>query len=287
MKLNFPGNPGAVSEKVRYPVTFDESRAWMESFFRERFHDFGAYQDAIVRDETILNHSLLSPMMNSGLISAEEVIRNTQEYGAAQKIPLNSLEGFIRQILGWREFIRAVYQLKGSFQRTRNFWEFSREMPDSFYTATTGIDPVDDVIREVLDTAYCHHIERLMILGNFMLLCEIDPDEVYRWFMEMFIDSYDWVMVPNVYGMSQFADGGMMATKPYISGSNYIMKMSDYKKAEWQETWDALFWRFIHTHRKYFSSNPRLGLMVRSFDKMDQERQRKLIWRADKFLESL
>ncbi len=284
---HFSENPGTVSEKVHYPVDFNESRTWMERFFRDRFHDFGAYQDAMVSDELLLNHSLLSPMMNSGLITAEKVIRSAQEYGTRNSIPLNSLEGFTRQILGWREFIRAVYRLKGSFQRTRNFWGFSRKLPDSFYTATTGIDPLDDVIRKVLDTGYCHHIERLMILGNFMLLCEIDPDEVYRWFMEMFIDSYDWVMVPNVYGMSQFADGGMMATKPYISGSNYIMKMSDYKKGEWQDTWDALFWRFIHTYREFFSSNPRLGLMVRSFDKMQKEKQRQLLDRAGIYLGSL
>lgn len=285
VRLHFPENPGKISDTVHYPVTFSDSRAWMERFFRERFYDFGDYQDAMVRNELLLNHSLLSPMMNSGLIRTEELIRKAQKYGTENNIPLNSLEGFLRQILGWREFIRAVYQLKGSFQRTRNFWGFSRKLPDSFWKGTTGIDPLDDVIKKVLNTGYCHHIERLMILGNFMLLCEIDPDEVYRWFMEMFIDSYDWVMVPNVYGMSQFADGGLMATKPYISGSNYIMKMSDYGKGKWQDTWDALFWRFIYTYRDYFISNPRLGMMVRSFDKMSKEKQNLLIERAEKFLE--
>ena len=140
------------------------------------------------------------------------------------------MEGFIRQVLGWREFIRAVYQRENVKQRTRNYWGFTRKIPASFWTGTTGIVPVDDVIKKVLKSGYAHHIERLMILGNFMLLCEFDPDEVYRWFMELFIDSYDWVMVPNVYGMTQFADGGLMTTKPYISGSNYIMKMSNYEK---------------------------------------------------------
>jgi deoxyribodipyrimidine photolyase-related protein len=126
-----------------------------------------------------------------------------------------------------------------------------------------------------------------MVLGNFMLLCEFDPDEVYRWFMELFIDAYDWVMVPNVYGMSQFADGGLMATKPYISGSSYLMKMSDFKKGEWQEIWDALFWRFMHTHRNFFLQNPRIGMLVHSFDKMAEERQALLLNKAEEYLRTL
>ena len=134
---------------------------------------------------------------------------------------------------------------------------------------------------------YCHHIERLMELGNFMLLCDFDPDEVYRWFMEMFIDSYDWVMVPNVYGMSQFADGGLMSTKPYISGSNYLMKMSNYQNGSWQKIWDALFWRFIYTQRKFFLKNPRMSMMVRSFDKMDEQKRLQHLDTAERFLEQL
>jgi deoxyribodipyrimidine photolyase-related protein len=126
-----------------------------------------------------------------------------------------------------------------------------------------------------------------MVLGNFMVLCEFDPDDVYRWFMELFIDAYDWVMVPNVYGMSQFADGGVMSTKPYISGSNYILKMSDHKKGDWCETWDALFWRFIAVHRDFFLSNPRLSMMARQVDKMDRGRLNRLLDRAENYLSGL
>lgn len=126
-----------------------------------------------------------------------------------------------------------------------------------------------------------------MVIGNFMLLCEFNPDEVYRWFMELFIDAYDWVMVPNVYGMSQFADGGLMSTKPYISGSNYLMKMSDYKKGDWQQVWDGLFWRFMHIHRDFFLQNPRLGMLVRTFDKMDTEKQEIHISNASNYLKQL
>jgi deoxyribodipyrimidine photolyase-related protein len=238
---HFPDNYGNLNINFIYPATYTESKSWLDDFFKTRFSEFGAYEDAIVSGEIILHHSVLTPMMNVGLLTPQYIIEEALKYAGTHEIPLNSLEGFIRQIVGWREFIRAVYELKGTTERTRNYWGFTRKIPPSFWNGTTGIEPLDITIKKVLETGYCHHIERLMVLGNFMLLCEFDPDEVYRWFMELFIDAYDWVMVPNVYGMSQFADGGIMATKPYISGSNYLMKMSDYKKGEWQDVWDGLF----------------------------------------------
>jgi deoxyribodipyrimidine photolyase-related protein len=209
------------------------------------------------------------------------------ESGAVNGIPLNSTEGLIRQIVGWREFIRGVYEEAGGRERTINFWKFKRKIPKSFWTATTGITPIDTTIEKILETGYCHHIERLMVLGNFMVLCEFDPDDVYRWFMEMFIDSYDWVMVPNVYGMSQFADGGLMSTKPYISGSNYLMKMGDFPKGDWQLIWDGLFWRFLDKNRSFFSKNPRLSMLLRTFDKFSEEKKRSLIESAEVVLSSL
>jgi deoxyribodipyrimidine photolyase-related protein len=160
-------------------------------------------------------------------------------------------------------------------------------MPASFYNGNTGIVPLDDAIQKLQQTGYNHHIERLMILGNFMLLCEIDPDQVYQWFMEMYVDAYDWVMVPNVYGMTQFADGGLMTTKPYISGSNYILKMSNYPKGEWQEIWDGLFWRFMHVHRSFFLQNPRLGMLVKTFDKMPEAKKAIHLSHAEKYLQKL
>ena len=245
------------------------------------------YEDAIVKGENILNHSVLTPMMNTGLLTPQFVLDEALKFGKENGVPLNSLEGFIRQIMGWREFIRGVYEAVGSKERTTNFWGFERKIPASFYDGTTGIPPVDDTIKMLLKTGYNHHIERLMVLGNFMVLCEFHPDEVYRWFMEMYIDSYDWVMVTNVYGMSQFADGGLMATKPYISGSNYLMKMSDYKKGDWQKTWDGLFWRFMHVHRDFFLKNPRLGMLVRTFDKMSDEKRNTHIENGERFLTKL
>jgi len=261
------------SEFFFYPTNFKEAKDWLSDFFENRFSLFGDYEDAITKNESFLWHSLLSPLLNSGLLTPKDVIDKALLYSEKNNIPLNSLEGFIRQIIGWREFICLTYKKYGNKMRTTNFWNFPKKtIPESFYNASTGIEPVDNVIRNILKYGYCHHIERLMILGNFMLLCRIHPDEVYKWFMEMFIDSYDWVMVPNVYGMSQFSDGGIFSTKPYISSSNYIKKMSDYKSDHWCVIWDALFWKFIHDHESYFRKQYRLSMLTRNLDKMESSK---------------
>tara|TARA_R110000787_G_scaffold246766_4_gene352503 strand:- start:2269 stop:3753 length:1485 start_codon:yes stop_codon:yes gene_type:complete len=284
---NFSKNIGQLSKNSLYPTNFKTSKQWFQQFLEQRFLEFGTYEDAIVAENSILNHSVLTPMLNVGLITPKNIIEQSITFAKANNIPINSLEGFVRQIIGWREFIRGMYESRGSDERTRNFWGFTKKIPKSFYDGTTGIYPIDQTIKKTLETGYCHHIERLMVLGNFMMLCEFDPDEVYRWFMELFIDSYDWVMVPNVYGMSQFADGGLMASKPYISGSNYLMKMSNYKKGEWQAVWDGLFWRFMDTHRGFFKKNPRLGMLVSMFDKMPQEKRQQHLENGEKYLQSL
>ena len=284
---NFSTNIGQLTTNPLYPTNFKTSKLWFQQFLEQRFLEFGTYEDAIVAEHSILNHSVLTPMLNIGLITPANVIEQSIAFAKANNIPINSLEGFVRQIIGWREFIRGMYESRGSDERTRNFWGFTKKIPKSFYDGTTGIYPIDQTIKKTLETGYCHHIERLMVLGNFMLLCEFDPDEVYRWFMELFIDSYDWVMVPNVYGMSQFADGGLMATKPYISGSNYLMKMSNYKKGEWQAIWDGLFWRFMDKQRSFFKQNPRLGMLVAMYDKMPQEKRQKHLENAELYLAKL
>ena len=283
---NFGKNYGSIEQFI-YPTDFAGAEKWLDEFLKERFEKFGVYEDAIVAKEHFLHHSVLSPMLNIGLLSPQQIIDKAISAAAAYNVPLNSLEGFIRQILGWREFIRIVYEREGSKQRTRNYWGFNRKIPAAFWTGNTGIVPVDYVIKKALQTGYSHHIERLMVMGNFMLLCEFDPDEVYRWFMEMYVDAYDWVMVPNVYGMTQFADGGLMTTKPYISGSNYLLKMSDYEKGPWTEIWDGLFWRFMHVNRDFFLKNPRLGMLIRTFDKMSEEKRNKHIKTAEKYLDKL
>lgn len=284
----FRQNLGNLNTEMRYPVDPQEAQIWLQDFFEKRFAEFGEFEDAIVANESFLHHSILTPMLNVGLLKPMAIIQQSIAYGVKRDVPLNSIEGFVRQILGWREFVRYVYIHHGVKQRTCNFWGFDRKIPASFYAGTTGIRPVDDAINKLKNTAYNHHIERLMVLSNFMLLCEFDPDEVYRWFMEMYIDAYDWVMVPNVYGMAQFSDGGMMVTKPYISGSNYIFKMSDYKKGEaWAEIWDALFWRFMSVNRDFFKKNPRLSMLINTFDKWPEEKKNDYLKRAESFLESL
>ncbi len=275
------------SDNFHYAVTHEEAEEWFQQFLKERFHLFGNYEDAISTKHKILFHSVLTPALNIGLLSPEHVIYAAIDYAEKHEVPLNSLEGFVRQVIGWREFMRVMYVKYGVKERNSNFWGFTRKMPKAFYDGTTGVAPIDETIRRVLETGYCHHIERLMLLGNFMLLCRIHPDEVYKWFMELFIDSYDWVMVPNVYGMSQFADGGVFTTKPYISGSNYVRKMSDYKNGEWCEIWDGLFWSFIGDHTEVFSKNARMSRMTWMYDKMESKKKESHHQRAEEFLKKL
>jgi len=279
---NFPTNPGDAAS-FWYPVTHEEARNALHHFLAHRFLGFGDFEDAISTRHGVLHHSVLTPSLNCGLITPREIVDQTLAFAADHHIPMNDLEGFLRQIIGWREFMRIVYVREGVRQRTGNFWEHRRKLDDRWYRGTTGL-PVDQVIRRVMDTSYANHIERLMVLGNAMLLCEIDPDEIYRWFMECFIDAYDWVMVPNVYGMSQYADGGLITTKPYFSGSNYLRKMSDYSAGPWCEIWDGLFWRFIDKHRAFYEKQPRLSMMVRTLDKMDEKKKTHLLKTAANFL---
>ena len=285
---HFPNNPGSMSDAVIYPVNHADAEKWLQDFLSHRFHDFGPYEDALVQKQHWLNHSALTPMLNTGLLTPQQIIDAAIEFSYNYPIPLASMEGFIRQIIGWREFIRLFYLNHGTKQRNRNFWGFTRKIPASFYTGNTGIAPLDDCIQKLLKTGYNHHIERLMVIGNFMLLCEFDPDEVYRWFMEIYIDAYDWVMVPNVYGMSQFADGGSMCSKPYISGSNYLLKMSDYNAdGRWEKIWDGLFWSFMHKQRDFFGQNPRIGMLLKTLDNMDAEKRNQHFAAAENFLKRL
>jgi deoxyribodipyrimidine photolyase-related protein len=270
---HFPGHPGEV-ETFNYPTTFKESEAWLEKFLQERFELFGLYEDAISADleNPFLFHSGISAVLNIGLLDPKEVISKA----ILANPSLNSLEGFIRQILGWREFMRAVYILKGVEQRNLNFLNHTKSIPEEFWTAKTGIEPIDAVIKKLLKYAYSHHIERLMVMSNFMNLAEFHPDQIYEWFMTFYIDAYDWVMVPNVYGMSLYADGGLITTKPYVSSSNYILKMSNFKKADWAIIWDALYWNFVAKHKDLLSKNIRFGLILKQLEKMDEAKKQTL-----------
>lgn len=279
----FTDNPGPAGDFF-YPVTHSSAKRWLDDFIENRLELFGPYEDAISVNERYLFHSLLSPLLNSGLLTVNQVLDSVLSHSQKKQVRLNSLEGFVRQLIGWREFMRAVYLLEGKKLIKGNFWGFNKKMPRGFYDGTTGIEPVDTVIEGVLKDGYAHHIERLMILGNFMLLCEISPKEVYRWFMELFIDAYEWVMVSNVFGMSQYAGGGIMTTKPYISSSNYIRKMSDYKTGPWCDLWDGLYWRFVFKHKKVFEGNPRMKIMAVLLEKMSDKKIKAHIDKAESYL---
>jgi len=286
VESTFPDNPGNLTA-LHYPTSHAAAKRWLKQFLTKRFDNFGPYEDAIVQGESWLWHSVLTPMLNTGLLTPQQIIKETLSYAQKNEVSLASLEGFLRQIIGWREFIRATYEDIGVSMRTTNHWNHNRSIPDSFYDGTTGIDPIDDTIRRILDTGYCHHIERLMVLGGFMFLCEFDPDEIYLWFMEMFIDSYDWVMVPNAYAMSQHADGGQITTKPYFSGSAYIRKMSHYKTGPWSEIWDGLYWRWVWNHSDDLAKNPRWAMMCSMAKKMDAEKREKHLNVAKNYLAGL
>ena len=202
------------------------------------------------------------------------------------KIPINSVEGFIRQILGWREFIKGVYWDNMPQYKNYNFWEHKLKLNDSWYEGNTGIPPLDDAIKESINFGYTHHINRLMVIANIMNLVGVHPDNMYKWFMEMYIDAYDWVMVPNVYGMGSFADGGIFSTKPYICGSSYLLRMSNYSKGEWCDIVDGLYWRFINNNIKFFETNPRLSLMTRALEKIDRERKKMIFEKAENFIKN-
>lgn len=277
----FEEHPGK-GEDFYLPVTREKALEHLRHFFEHRFKEFGIYEDAIDTSSVFLNHSVLSPLINVGLLTPDEVVEKAIDYAKDNNIPLNSLEGFVRQIIGWREFMRGMYHTK---KLQGNYFEHKRNFKKSFFEGKTGITPVDDAIKKAQKYAYNHHIERLMILGNFMLLSEIHPDEIYKFFMEYYIDSSDWVMVPNVYSMSQYADGGTFATKPYIGGSNYIKKMSHYRQDAWCDVWDGLYWRFIENKRELFEKNYRMSMMVKLLDKMDKEKKNRLFKAAEKFLE--
>ena len=279
----FPGHPGEVKD-FWLPVSYKDSSEWFDDFLEKRFKDFGVYEDAITKRDMALFHSVLSPMMNLGLLTPEHIVNRTLIFAQKNKIPMNSLEGFIRQVIGWREFVRGIYQNFSERQDRENFFKHERKLTESWYQGTTGLPPLDDAIKKTAKYGWAHHIERLMIISCVMLLTQIDPREVHRWFMEMYVDSSDWVMGPNVYGMGQFSDGGIFATKPYICGSNYILKMSDYKKGPWCEEWDGLYWKFVAEKFQFLGKNPRLSMMVAMWKKKSPEQQEALLDAANRFM---
>jgi deoxyribodipyrimidine photolyase-related protein len=236
-------------QQLIFPYTHKESKEWLSRFLEQRFTNFGKYQDAISTSNDFIYHSVISPMVNLGLLQPDYIIEQVKKYKS--KVPMNSYEGFIRQLIGWREYQRLVYETK--YQTPfPNYFKQKNKLSKEWYEAKTDIPPVDKAIKTAFKYGYLHHIERLMVMGNFMTLCRMKPDEQYRWFMEFSLDSYDWVMYQNIF-MISYADGGTTMRKPYLSSANYILKMSDYKKGKWSEIWTALFYLFLADNKKELS----------------------------------
>jgi deoxyribodipyrimidine photolyase-related protein len=280
----FSDHPGDAAE-FWWPTTRVAASEWLDRFVAERLESFGPYEDAMTTRSSTVFHSAITPALNLGLITPREVIDRVIDAYQKRDLPLQSVEGFVRQVIGWREFVRGVYRAHSESMDAANFFDHQRRLTPSWYDGSTGIAPLDDTIKTALRLGWTHHIPRLMVAANLMTLCEIHPNHAHRWFMEMYVDSSEWVMGPNVYGMGLFSDGGLFATKPYICGSNYLKKMSDYGSGDWCDVVDGLYWRFIDRHRDFFASNPRLALMPRALDRQSAARLEKIFAAAEAFLE--
>jgi deoxyribodipyrimidine photolyase-related protein len=294
VEKHFPNNFGS-SDNFFYPIDHDEAKEWLHNFIYKRFKQFGDFEDAIGSNVKFGFHSVLSPLLNIGLLTDKNILDKILPL--ENKIPINSFEGFIRQIIGWKSTMRYFYEFYYEKQMGMNKLNHKRKLTDHFWKGTTQIPIIDDSIKKLHLTGYLHHIERLMVMGNFMLLCEIDPNEVFKWFM-LTIDAYQWVMVPNIFGMSQYADGGLLMTRPYFSSSNYIMRMSDYKAPHanieiqdkmysWAEIWDALYYRFIYKNHDMLKKIYATARNVSHWDKKTKEQQDMLLKTAEKYLKFL
>jgi deoxyribodipyrimidine photolyase-related protein len=307
--------PDSVTEDVirlveaRFPNQFGKARpflwatdragalAALDHFMTHTLPTFGDYQDAMLVSDPILSHSLLSPYLNIGLLTPLEVCLRAQTEWQAGRIPINSAEGFIRQIIGWREFMRGIYFLQGPDYPKQNMLGHRRDLPALYWGAPTKMNCLSHAIAQTRDLAYAHHIQRLMVTGNFALLAGIDPYQVHEWYLAVYIDAFEWVEAPNTVGMSQFADGGIVGSKPYVSSGAYIDRMSDYcgscaysvKERSGPNAcpFNLLYWHFLLRHRDRFQGNPRMGQMYRTWDKMEDGHKNRVLADADAFLARL
>ncbi|WP_299297260.1 cryptochrome/photolyase family protein [uncultured Erythrobacter sp.] len=284
-------------DSFEWPVTSDEAARAADAFFAERIEKFGPYQDAMVHGSDDLFHSMLSTSINCGLLDPLELCERAEQAYEDGKAPLNSVEGFIRQIIGWREYIRGFYWLHMPDLETANELEATRPLPEFFWTGATDMRCLSDCIRSTHNNAHAHHIQRLMVVGNFCLLAGIDPREVQDWYLAVYADAYQWVELPNVSSMILYADGGKLATKPYAASGNYINKMSDYckecsysvskKTGEGACPFNPLYWHFMDRHRDRLESNHRIGRIFATWDRMGDEKKRDYLESAEKVLDSL
>lgn len=284
-------------EGFNLAVTHAEAEAAFDDFIEQRMEKFGPYEDAMSAENGILFHSLLSPYMNIGLLDPLEMAQRAEQAYRDEKAPINSVEGFVRQVIGWREYIFWHYWAQMPDLLTANAWGHTRSIPDFFWSGETEMACLSTVINRVIDTGYSHHIERLMIICNFCMLAGIDPAEVNQWFLSFYVDAYEWVVTPNVIGMGLNADGGKTATKPYVSSANYINKMSNFcKGCELKHTvrtgegacpFNYLYWNFLIKNEDELRSNPRSGRAVLGLRHLDDEERQTVQKQAKEFLGNL
>ena len=291
------GNHIGTLEPFWFAVTRKDALKALDHFISVALARFGDFQDAMLRGEPFLYHAVLSPYLNAGLLEPLEICRKVEAAYRAGKAPLNAVEGFIRQIIGWREYVRGIYWLKMPGYVEQNFLEATRPLPDFYWTGETDMACLKAAIDQTIEHAYAHHIQRLMVTGNFAMLAGINPREVHEWYLMVYADAFEWVELPNVLGMSQFGDGGLLASKPYAASGNYINKMSDYcascRYDVKQRTgpnacpFNALYWDFLDRNRVKLAKNPRLGQIYATWGKMSAESQADVKVSAAAFLKTL
>lgn len=284
-------------EPFQWPVTRDQAEQAADAFFAERLPKFGDYQDAMVHGEDDLFHSMLSTSINLGLLDPVELCRRAEHEYREGRAPLNAVEGFIRQLIGWREYVRGFYWHEMPGLVEANELDATRPMPEFYWTGETDMRCLADCVRSTRANAHAHHIQRLMVLGNFALIAGIEPKAVQDWYLAVYADAFEWVELPNVSAMVLFADGGRLASKPYAASGNYINKMSNYctgctysvsrKTGEGACPFNALYWHFMDRHRKRLESNPRIGQVYSTWDRMGEDRQAEYLASAESFLETL
>ncbi len=284
-------------EPFYFAVTREQALQVLENFIEKRLINFGDYQDAMVEDEPWMYHSHISFYLNCGLLLPLECVRAAEDAYHEGKAPLNSVEGFIRQIMGWREYVRGIYWLKMPDYAQENYFGAKRNLPNFYWNADVKMNCMRQCIVETKKNAYAHHIQRLMVLGNFALLAGIDPQQVQEWFLIVYADAYEWVELPNVSGMILFADGGYLASKPYAAGGSYINKMSNYcsncsYKVSKKNGPDAcpfnyLYWHFLESNKVKLSSNHRMRMMYSTLDRMNEEKKQDIYKDSVAFLEQL
>ncbi|WP_120076605.1 cryptochrome/photolyase family protein [Aurantiacibacter odishensis] len=284
-------------DTFRWPVTRDEAEEAADRFFAERIEKFGPYQDAMVHGQDDLYHSMLSTSINLGLLDPLELCQRAEKAYRDGKAPLNSVEGFIRQLIGWREYVRGFYWYFMPGLESDNKLNAQRGLPEFYWTGETDMRCMADCIRSTRDNAHAHHIQRLMVLGNFALLAGINPREVQDWYLVVYADAYEWVELPNVAAMILYADGGKLASKPYAASGNYINKMSDYcrecrysvskKTGEDACPFNPLYWHFMDRHRERLEQNHRIGRIYSTWDRMDEAKRQDYLDSAEAFLDTL